>query len=168
MWKFYKRPQRFGDWICLHPQVDQDRPIQLGPSERTSLNRAQLSRSILTHPPQDGDRSSLRNLVVFCKTSTYLTMDRVQRIQIALYNIYHRQNLFKSNCECCVAGLGLQGVELCVDPCMSKILHSEARDMKQQEDEDNCITRSRFIFFCFSLNIITDIKIKVDDMGKGL
>jgi hypothetical protein len=22
MWKFYKRPQRFGDWICLRPQVD--------------------------------------------------------------------------------------------------------------------------------------------------
>jgi hypothetical protein len=22
IWKFYKRPQRFGDWICLHPQVD--------------------------------------------------------------------------------------------------------------------------------------------------
>jgi hypothetical protein len=22
MWKFYKRPQRFRDWICLRPQVD--------------------------------------------------------------------------------------------------------------------------------------------------
>jgi hypothetical protein len=22
MWKFYKRPQRFGDCICLRPQVD--------------------------------------------------------------------------------------------------------------------------------------------------
>jgi hypothetical protein len=22
MWKFYKRPQRFGDWICLRPQMD--------------------------------------------------------------------------------------------------------------------------------------------------
>jgi hypothetical protein len=22
MWKFYKRPQRFGDWISLRPQVD--------------------------------------------------------------------------------------------------------------------------------------------------
>jgi hypothetical protein len=22
MWKFYKRAQRFGDWICLRPQVD--------------------------------------------------------------------------------------------------------------------------------------------------
>jgi hypothetical protein len=22
MWKFYKRPQHFGDWICLRPQVD--------------------------------------------------------------------------------------------------------------------------------------------------
>jgi hypothetical protein len=23
MWKFYKRPQCFGDWICLRPRVDQ-------------------------------------------------------------------------------------------------------------------------------------------------
>jgi hypothetical protein len=22
MWKFYKKPQRFGEWICLRPQVD--------------------------------------------------------------------------------------------------------------------------------------------------
>jgi hypothetical protein len=22
MWKFYRRPQHFGDWICLRPQVD--------------------------------------------------------------------------------------------------------------------------------------------------
>jgi hypothetical protein len=34
-----KKSQRFGDWICLRPQVDgQDRPIQLGPLERASLN----------------------------------------------------------------------------------------------------------------------------------
>jgi hypothetical protein len=38
-----------------------------------------LSRSILPHPPEDRDRSSLRNVVVFCKTSTYQTMDRVQK-----------------------------------------------------------------------------------------
>jgi hypothetical protein len=37
IWKLYKRPQRFGDWIYL------------------------------------------RNVVVFCKTSTYQTMDRVQK-----------------------------------------------------------------------------------------
>jgi hypothetical protein len=51
--------------------------VHLGPSERASLN--QLSRSTLRHPPEDGDRSSLRNVVVFCKTSTYETMDRVQK-----------------------------------------------------------------------------------------
>jgi hypothetical protein len=28
---------------------------------------------------EDGDRSSLRNVVVFCKTSTYQTMDRVEK-----------------------------------------------------------------------------------------
>jgi hypothetical protein len=27
--------------------------------------RAQLSRFVLPHPPEDGDRSSLRNVVVF-------------------------------------------------------------------------------------------------------
>jgi hypothetical protein len=43
------------------------------------------------------DWSSLRNVVVFCKTSTYETMDRVQKSQIVLYNIHHRQNHFKSN-----------------------------------------------------------------------
>jgi hypothetical protein len=26
--------------------------------------------STLPHPPEDGDRSSLRNVVIFCKTST--------------------------------------------------------------------------------------------------
>jgi hypothetical protein len=44
-----------------------------------SFWQAQLSRSILPHPPEDGDRSSLQNVVVFCKTSTYQTMDRVQK-----------------------------------------------------------------------------------------
>jgi hypothetical protein len=60
--------------------MGQDRPTQLGPSETASLNHwSQLSRSILPHPPEDGDRSSLRSVVVFCKTSTYQTMDRVQK-----------------------------------------------------------------------------------------
>jgi hypothetical protein len=45
----------------------------------SSFWRAQLSRSILPHPPEDGDRSCLRNVVVFCKISTYQTMDRVQK-----------------------------------------------------------------------------------------
>jgi hypothetical protein len=88
MWKFYKRPQRFGDWIYLRPQVDE--------IETSSFWRAQLSRSTLPHPPEDGDTSSLRNVVVFCKTSTYQTMDRVQKSQIVLYNIHHHQNPFKS------------------------------------------------------------------------
>jgi hypothetical protein len=59
MWKFYKRPQ---------PVI-----------ETSSFWWAQLSRSTLPHPPEDGDRSSLRNVLVFCKTSTYQTMDRVQK-----------------------------------------------------------------------------------------
>jgi hypothetical protein len=34
-----KIPQRFGDWICLRPQVDgADKPTHLGPLERASLN----------------------------------------------------------------------------------------------------------------------------------
>jgi hypothetical protein len=56
LWKFYK-----------------------GLSERALSKRAQLSRSVLPHQPEDGDRSSLRNVVFFCKTSTYQTMDRVQK-----------------------------------------------------------------------------------------
>jgi hypothetical protein len=47
--------------------------------ETSSLWRAQLSRSTLPHPPEDGHRSSLRNVVVFCKTATYQTMDRVEK-----------------------------------------------------------------------------------------
>jgi hypothetical protein len=46
--------------------------------ETRSFWRAQLTRSTLPHPPEDGNRSSLRNVVVFCKTSTYQTMDRFQ------------------------------------------------------------------------------------------
>jgi hypothetical protein len=62
-----KIPQRFGDWICLRPQVDgEDKPNQLDPLERASLNHwVQLSMCVLPHPPEDGDRSSLRNVVVF-------------------------------------------------------------------------------------------------------
>jgi hypothetical protein len=54
MWEFYKRSQRFGDWICLRLQVDggQGRPTQLGPSESARLNH--------------------------WKTTTSQTMDRVQ------------------------------------------------------------------------------------------
>jgi hypothetical protein len=47
--------------------------------ETSSFWRAQLNSTTLPHPPEDGDRSSLRNIVVFCKTSTYQTMDRVQK-----------------------------------------------------------------------------------------
>jgi hypothetical protein len=47
--------------------------------ETSSFWRAQLSRSTLPHPPEDGDRSNLRDVVVFCKTSTFQTMDRVQK-----------------------------------------------------------------------------------------
>jgi hypothetical protein len=36
-----KRPQRFGDWICLRPQVD--KPTQLDPLERASLNHFVLN-----------------------------------------------------------------------------------------------------------------------------
>jgi hypothetical protein len=46
--------------------------------ETSCFWRAQLSMSTLPHPPEDGDRSSHRNDVVFCKTSTY-KMDRVQK-----------------------------------------------------------------------------------------
>jgi hypothetical protein len=70
--------------VSILSWMGQGRPTQLGLSERASLNhwiqwRAQLSRSTLPHPAEDVDRSSLRNVVVFCKTFTYQTMDRVQK-----------------------------------------------------------------------------------------
>jgi hypothetical protein len=37
--------------------MGQDKPTQLGPLETASLSQP--------HPPDDGDRSSLRNVVVF-------------------------------------------------------------------------------------------------------
>jgi Fic family protein len=42
--------------------MGQDKPTQLDPLERASLNHWWF---ILPHPPEDGDRSSLRNVVVF-------------------------------------------------------------------------------------------------------
>jgi hypothetical protein len=61
--------------------MGQGRPTQLGPSERASLNH-------WTHPPEDGDRSSLRNVVVFCKTSTTRRWTESKRSQIVLYCPY--------------------------------------------------------------------------------
>jgi hypothetical protein len=105
MWKFYKRPQCFGDWICLRPQVDgagldllswarQKELVSI--TGQTPVRRKQLintrqpvssvgDRNKITikdmhpHPQEDGDRPSLRNVVVFCKTSTYQMIDRVQK-----------------------------------------------------------------------------------------
>jgi hypothetical protein len=59
------------------------KPTQFGPLERASLN--QLSRFILPHPPEDGDRSSLRNVVVFCLPHTRRWIES-KTSPIALYN----------------------------------------------------------------------------------
>jgi hypothetical protein len=32
------RIQRFGNWICFHPQVRGEKPTLLGPLERANLN----------------------------------------------------------------------------------------------------------------------------------
>jgi hypothetical protein len=58
----------------------------------SSFWRAQLSRSTRPHPPEDRDRFRLRNVVVFCKTSIYQTMDRVQK----------KPNSFVQKCPCSV------------------------------------------------------------------
>jgi hypothetical protein len=61
------------------------RGLDLSPSSggwgRVDLLSCARQKELLsiTGPPEDGDRSSLRNVVVFCKTSTYQTMDRVQK-----------------------------------------------------------------------------------------
>jgi hypothetical protein len=53
--------------------------------------RAQLSRFILPHPPEDGDRSSLRNVVVFCLPHTRRWIES-KTIPIALYNCHALSN----------------------------------------------------------------------------
>jgi hypothetical protein len=52
--------------------MGQDKPTQLSPLERASLNHWTYLR-----PPEDGDRSSLRNVVVFL-SYIHRTMDKVQ------------------------------------------------------------------------------------------
>jgi hypothetical protein len=47
--------------------------------ETSSFWRARVRRFTIPHPLEDGDRSNLRNVVVFCKISTYKTINRVQR-----------------------------------------------------------------------------------------
>jgi hypothetical protein len=76
VWIFNKlNTRRFGDCICLRPQVKkggEENPILLGSLERANLNqwlRIALSKGpnrIGGFPPfllEDGDRSSLRNVV---------------------------------------------------------------------------------------------------------
>jgi hypothetical protein len=36
--KKHERSQRFGNWICFHPQVRGETPTLLGPLERANLN----------------------------------------------------------------------------------------------------------------------------------
>jgi hypothetical protein len=48
-------------FVSVFRWMGQDKPTQLGPLERASLNH----RFALPHPPEDGDRSSLRNVVGF-------------------------------------------------------------------------------------------------------
>jgi hypothetical protein len=88
MWMFYRRPQRFIVILFLSPTDETGCRVfiscflQTGVCpviETSSFWRAQLSRSTLPEPTEDGDRSSLRNVMVFCKTSTYQTMERVQK-----------------------------------------------------------------------------------------
>jgi hypothetical protein len=70
--------------VSIFRWMGQDKPTQLGPLER--------ARS--PHPPEDGDRSSLRNVVVFCLLHTRRWMES-KISPIVLYNIHHRQNPFK-------------------------------------------------------------------------
>jgi hypothetical protein len=58
-----------------------DRPTQLGPLE--------WARSILPHPPEEGDRSSLRNVVIFCLIYTKRWIKSKINL-IVLYSIIRR------------------------------------------------------------------------------
>jgi hypothetical protein len=56
----YQKTQRFGNWICFHPQVKGETPTQMGP-----LERANPIRSTPSPPAVDGNRSSFRNVVFY-------------------------------------------------------------------------------------------------------
>jgi hypothetical protein len=83
--------------------MGQDKPTQVGPLESASLNHwAQLSRFILPHPPEDGDRSSLRNVVVFCLLYTRRWIES-KISSIVLYSFRHVQYLTKYKAKCFVS-----------------------------------------------------------------
>jgi hypothetical protein len=63
--------------------------------ETSSFQRTQLSRSILPYPPEDEDRSSLRNVVTFCHIYTRRWIKSKINL-IVLYSIHYRQNPSKS------------------------------------------------------------------------
>jgi hypothetical protein len=68
------------------------RRIQLGPLERaspgigtSSFYPAQMNRSNLPNPPEEGDRSSIRNVVIFCHI--YQRMDKVQNNGLEAFHV---------------------------------------------------------------------------------
>jgi hypothetical protein len=90
--------------VCGRQNTTTFRRLDLSPSSggwgRINLlswaRQQSLSRFILLHSPEDGDRSGLRNVVVFCLSHTRQWI-KSKTSPIALYNIHHRQNPFKSN-----------------------------------------------------------------------
>jgi hypothetical protein len=71
---FTKRPQRFGDWICLRPQVDGDQWLRLALYDGPNW----IGLPCPIHLRTETDPVS-ETLWSFCKASTYQTMDRVQK-----------------------------------------------------------------------------------------
>jgi hypothetical protein len=61
MWKTKDHNVSKTGSVSVRRWMRQDKPTQLGPLERASLN---------PNPREDGDRSSLRNVVVFCLLHT--------------------------------------------------------------------------------------------------
>jgi hypothetical protein len=99
---YSKKTRRFGNWISFRPQVKVGvkTPTQLGPLERDYLQWLRLALSkgpnwvgVFSPPsPEDGNRSSFRNVVFF---GIQDDGKKSRKILWILYNIHYRQNPFK-------------------------------------------------------------------------
>jgi hypothetical protein len=62
------KTRRLGNWICFRPQV-RGAPTLLGPLERANLNHWTQESRCLPPSPEDGNRSSFRNVVFLSSNS---------------------------------------------------------------------------------------------------
>jgi hypothetical protein len=92
---FFYRTRRFGDWLCLRPQVDEVKPIQLGPVEWANLDHSTGPNWIgftWLHLPEDGDKASHRNVMFYRRNRT---MDVVHK-QVSLVHRVPSSEFFQA------------------------------------------------------------------------